>query len=108
MPIPVFAINLMSRPDRKRHILRQFYQKEEFDLNIVNAFHHFNGAFGLWKSITHILQNLVNPENEYVIICEDDHQFTKEYNKDYLFKCIGEAKKKRRIFYQVASVLLPV
>ena len=91
--IPVFAINLKGRADRKQHILQEFQQKEEFDLHIVEAISHANGAFGLWESITHILQNLVSDDTDYIIICEDDHQFTKEYNKEYLLKCIADAKK---------------
>lgn len=94
MIIPVFAINLKSRTDRRRHFLQQFCQKEEFDVHIVGAFKHRNGAMGLWKSLVHILQSLVNAESDYVIICEDDHEFTSEYNKEYLFECIAEAKER--------------
>ncbi|MEO7045795.1 MAG: hypothetical protein ABI091_10855 [Ferruginibacter sp.] len=93
MSIPVFAINLKSRTDRKQHVLQQFYQKEEFDVQCIEACKHRNGAIGLWKSIIYILQNLVNAESDYVIICEDDHEFTNGYNKEYLFKCIDEARE---------------
>src|SRR5665213_1012951 len=91
--IPVFVINLKSRTDRKQHILQQFHEKKEFDVHIVEACEHKNGAIGLWKSITNILQELINTEIDFVIICEDDHEFTKEYNKEYLFECIAEAKE---------------
>ncbi|MGN6299171.1 MAG: hypothetical protein ACTHM7_20425 [Ginsengibacter sp.] len=91
--IPVFAINLKSRTGRKQHILQQFCQKEEFDLHIVEACQHPNGAIGLWKSITHILQDLVTDESEYIIICEDDHEFTNDYDKKYLLKCINYANE---------------
>lgn len=94
MTFPVFAINLKSRVDRNRHIQQQFCQKEEFETHIIEAFEHSNGAIGLWESINHILENLVNAESEYVIMCENDHEFTHEYNKEYLFECIAEARER--------------
>src|SRR6185312_11999897 len=78
----------------RQHILQQFYQKKEFDVHIVEACQHSNGAIGLWNSITYILQNLINVQDDYVLICEDDHQFTSEYSKGHLIKCIAEAKGK--------------
>lgn len=93
MSIPVFAINLKIRKDRKQHILQQFREKKEFDVHIAEACEHRNGAIGLWKSIKYILQDLVDAESDYVIICEDDHEFTNEYNKEFLLECIAEAKE---------------
>jgi hypothetical protein len=92
--IPVFVINLESRRDRKEHILQQFHQKGEFDVHVVDACEHNNGAIGLWNSIAHILQNLVKMESDYILLCEDDHQFTDKYSKEHLFECIAEAKEK--------------
>lgn len=93
IPIPVYAINLKSRNDRKQHIIQQFQHKEEFDLHIVDACTHIIGAVGLWKSINYILQKVVDDQNECIIVCEDDHQFTCDYKKEYLFECIGHAKE---------------
>ena len=93
MPLHVFAINLKSRADRKQHIQNQFCQKDEFDLQIVEAYEHQKGAISLWKSIKYILQDLADAESDYVIICEDDHEFTNEFNKEYLFECIAGAKE---------------
>lgn len=93
MPIPVFIINLKARTDRKQHILYQFCQKKEFKVHTVEACEHPNGAIGLWKSITHILRDLTKAEDDYIIICEDDHEFTDAYSKDYLLECITDAKE---------------
>lgn len=92
--IPVFALNLKNRKDRKQHIQKQFYQKEEFDLDIVEACEHPNGAIGLWKSITRILEKLEDAKSDFVIICEDDHEFTKHYSRDILYRCIQEAQER--------------
>src|SRR6185312_9799529 len=32
-------------------------------------------------------------ESEYIIICEDDHEFTNDYDKKYLLKCINYANE---------------
>ena len=94
MSIPVSLINLKSRTDRRLHILQQFCQKAEFAVHIIEACEHNNGAIGLWNSIIQILTSLVNDENDYVIICEDDHQFTEHYSKELLFHCIAEAQER--------------
>lgn len=94
MHIPTFVINLKKRTDRKPHILQQFSQKEEFNVQIIEACEHQNGAIGLWNSITYILQNLTNEKHEYIIICEDDHQFTNQYSKELLLNCLDEALEK--------------
>ncbi|UKJ07495.1 hypothetical protein [Solitalea lacus] len=75
-------------------MLNEFKKREEFDLNIVEACEHKVGAIGLWNTIKHILQNLLHGDEEYIIICEDDHQFTNHYTKESLFKNIKEAKDK--------------
>lgn len=92
--IPVFAINLKSRQDRRIFIQSQFVDKVEFDFKLVEACEHNKGAVGLWSSIRHILTDLVNPVNEYIILCEDDHQFTVAYSKEKLLDCIEEAKER--------------
>src|SRR5699024_10355295 len=33
-------------------------------------------------------------ENQYILLCEDDHKFTKDYSLSYLYSCIAEAKEK--------------
>lgn len=92
-PIDTYIINLENRTARYRHILKEFEDRTEFKINIVKACKHENGAIGLWNSITHILNSLLNDESDYVIICEDDHEFTIEYNKELLFECIVQAQQ---------------
>lgn len=94
-PINIYAINLKFRIDRQQHILQQFENRKEFNLHIVEACEHQIGAVGLWKSIKQILQSLGSTKNDFIIICEDDHQFTSHYSKEYLFDCIFKAKEKK-------------
>jgi hypothetical protein len=92
--IPTYVINLKKRTDRKEHVLAQFKNRDEFDLTIVEAFEHSCGAQGLWVTIRHILQDLAPDNAEYIIIGEDDVEFTQEYSRENLFKAIGLAKTK--------------
>jgi hypothetical protein len=93
-PIPIFVINLKSRIERRNFISLQFINRKEFDFFLIQAFEHKIGAVGLWNSIRYILTDLIKAEDEYVILCEDDHQFTNSYSRDKLYKCINEAKEK--------------
>jgi len=92
--IPTYVINLKKRPERKAHVLKEFAGRSEFSLRIVEAFEHSFGALGLWMTIRHIFQDLAPKDEEFIIICEDDIKFTKQYSKDHLFKAIAEAKEK--------------
>lgn len=92
--VKTFIVNLKNRPDRRQFILPQFTDKQEFDVSLIMAYQHKIGAVGLWMTIQYIIKNLINSENEFVILCEDDHQFTSYYSQEYLFSSIEEAKTK--------------
>lgn len=89
--IPTYVINLQERTDRKKHTEEQFKDKDEFDLSIVNACKHKNGTIGLWQTLLEIIKMAIENEDEFIIICEDDHEFTTHYSRDYLFRNIIEA-----------------
>ncbi len=90
--IPTYAINLEKRTDRKANIFAEFNGRSEFTLTIVPAVEHIIGAIGLWSSILTIIQKEKQIGSEYILICEDDHQFTKEYKKESIFGNINKAK----------------
>ncbi|MES2425909.1 MAG: hypothetical protein V4560_03010 [Bacteroidota bacterium] len=91
-PIPTYIINLKKRTDRKAHVIEQFKGRDEFQLNIIEAFEHSYGALGLWMTIRYILQDLAPTDTEYIILCEDDIEFTDDYTKESLIKSINNAK----------------
>ncbi|SEW52327.1 glycosyltransferase family 25 protein [Chitinophaga arvensicola] len=93
--ISTFVINLKKRTERKKNIQKEFRSRKEFSLTIVEAEENKNGAIGLWNTIKHILQDLVPAQNEYIIICEDDHQFTEHYSPEYLEAAIAAAIEKK-------------
>lgn len=92
--VPTYIINLKKRSDRLNHIKKQFSDKPEFDIIIIEAISHSIGAIGLWESTINIVKMAQQRDLEYVLICEDDFQFTKKYNIKKLQHCISEAYKK--------------
>ncbi|WP_223583898.1 hypothetical protein [Sphingobacterium sp. GVS05A] len=90
--IPVFAINLNKRLDRKNHIINQFDSREEFELKIITAIEHDIGAIGLWKTMRKIVLQAKISQQKYIIICEDDHTFTVSYVKNVLFEAIKKGE----------------
>lgn len=89
--VPTFVVNLKKRKDRKENIRAGFNGRDEFDLNIIEAHEHSCGGIGLWLTIQHIIKNLIDKSSQFIIICEDDHQFTTEYSKLCLFDSIKKA-----------------
>lgn len=89
--IPTYIINMKDREDRLEHVLRQFEDKPEFDIHIVEACKHKIGRVGLWNSFKKVIQLAIDNGDDVVVICEDDHTFTAHYNKNYLFANVFEA-----------------
>ena len=88
--LPVYAINLKSRPDRLENLKRQFASKPEFDVTYIDAVQHENGAVGLWKSICKAVRLAQQRGEDVIIICEDDHEFTNTYDKEmFLASIVG-------------------
>nr|WP_295922514.1 hypothetical protein [uncultured Dyadobacter sp.] len=90
--IPTYIINLTERPDRRAHAQEQFESRAEFDCVLVDAERHRIGAVGLWNTIRKIIIEACDRDNDYILICEDDHFFTDHYSKELLFECIEEAR----------------
>lgn len=95
-PLTVHAINLPKRKDRKLHITKQFTKRAEFDLKIVSPVLDTNGARSLWRTLKAIIRE--NIAKEFLIICEDDHEFTEYYSIDELFNFIQSAIKMKAEF----------
>lgn len=93
MKIKTFAINLEKRTERKQHIIKEYEGRNLYDLTVFKAVEHEIGAIGLWKSMRKIVQIAKDKELEYVLICEDDHIFTKHYSDEVLLNFIQKSKE---------------
>lgn len=89
--IPTFVINLKERVDRREHMAKQFLGRTEFDCTIVDAIKSKSGSMGLWYTIKKILIDTAALDYEYILICEDDHEFTEHYTDQLLLSYIDKA-----------------
>ncbi|MCX2495861.1 glycosyltransferase family 25 protein [Pedobacter sp. PF22-3] len=89
--IPTYIINLKERVERKKHISKQFESKPEFATKIIDACQHKIGAIGLWQSMLKIVNMAIQNNDDVIVICEDDHEFTSNYNSDDLIYNIVKA-----------------
>ena len=64
-----------------------------FFFSVVEAIHENPGLLGLWKTMKHILKEFVKPDDNLILICHDDHQFTKDYSYETLTQSIHDAEK---------------
>ncbi|WP_051664092.1 hypothetical protein [Dyadobacter crusticola] len=90
---PVYIINLSERVDRLAHSQWQFKARTEFSPVFFNACKDKVGAVGLWMSVCNIIKEVYSDESDFVIICEDDHEFTVHYSYEVLNKCINEGRQ---------------
>jgi len=91
LSIPTYIINLEERKERRAHILEQFKGRPEFEIRLVEAVKHDIGAVGLWNSILNIINMATANDDDVIVICEDDHEFTADYNKEYLISNVVDA-----------------
>ena len=89
--LPVYAINLKERTERRAHIEEQFRDKTEFELIWIDAVSHPIGGAGLWQSMVNAVKMAMERNDDIMIICEDDHEFTPTYSKEYLFSSVAAA-----------------
>lgn len=80
-PIRTYVINLAKRPDRRKDIINEFSNRSEFKISIVDAIEDPFGALGLWKTLCMIIDKVSVEKLEYILICEDDHKFTRNYSE---------------------------
>lgn len=89
--IPTYVINLKERTDRLQHMRQQFELRPEFEVHVIEACKHPVGAFGLWQSMRKCVESAKVQDDDFIIICEDDHCFTSYYNRDFLLTNIIDA-----------------
>lgn len=96
----VFVIDTMERKERRIHIIEEFTDRKEFPLEILCKEKHRLGNVGLWENVVHHVAKRKKLRLPYIVICEDDHIFTKDYDEIRLMRLIDQANK------QCADILL--
>lgn len=91
MNVKIFACNLKKREDRRISLLNEFSKQKFLKLQIINSISNKNGAVGLWHTIQKIIKEKIIQKDDFFIFCEDDHQFTTDYDFNYLDNSIKKA-----------------
>jgi hypothetical protein len=92
MAISTFVLN--SLPGNDEHlagIRKTFYGKTEFDVRIVDVCTHENNNIGKWMTVRRIIELAIVNDDDLVLLCGDDHLFTDNYSRDFLWQNIVEA-----------------
>lgn len=86
----IFIINLPYRTDRQKHSINQFkFKKNIFNPIFITPQDAPYPNISFWNTIKKIINN--NIDRDFIIICEDDHLFTKNFNENYLNESINNA-----------------
>ncbi len=100
LSIPVYVVNPSHRADELGHIKQQFSDKTEFDVSIVivETSKYPVYAIGFWQSIVKIIKMADQKDDDVIIICENNHEFTPDYSKQQFFQSIiGAAQQGAKI-----------
>ena len=89
--ISTYVINVKNKKERKEHILSEFRGRKEFDLHLVEELIDMNEKITHWNSIVDIIKKAKADEEQAIIICEDNHSFTKSYSPKLLVTEIQKA-----------------
>lgn len=89
--LPTYIINLPIRTDRRENIEQEFAGHKEFDVHFVDACIHTRGNVGLWQSICKIVKQAEQEGEDVILICEDDHVFTPNYNRTAFLNQVWQA-----------------
>lgn len=94
--IPVYALSKKGQT----HILKEFKGKPEFKVKIIQDSSSDNNSLESWNSIVQSVKIAIENKDEVIILCKEEHYFTKNYSPTLLIKEIQEA------YIQGAEMLL--
>jgi len=87
--IPVYA-NATENSQKGRYLKQVFHNKPEFELTLLETEYS-----DYWETFRHCAQLGNDQDEDLLIICNESHQFTEEYNRDLLIQNIVEAHQQK-------------
>lgn len=89
--IPVYVIDKSQLQENLTQLSSQFEGKTEFAITLIPASTGDDPAFAWFTDLQRIATMAMNNDEDIIILCEDDHLFTKNYSKSFFFRNIIEA-----------------
>jgi len=93
LSISTFISVTGKRSDGLGHVHEQFSDRPEFDVQIKSNQHSNTSEAKLWQNFIEIIETAIHNTEDVIIITTDEHQFTRFYNRDYLFSNIIQANE---------------
>lgn len=91
--IPTYIVKTSKQIESLKDIKQQFQGKIEFDMHITYSHPHSNSHRSLWNNICEIIAVAEEKNEDVIIICKDNHQFSDDYKKIKLIAAIYEAHR---------------
>ncbi|WP_373521458.1 hypothetical protein [Aquiflexum sp.] len=92
MSVSTYILNSKDCKRNLSRILSQFEGRSEFDVRIIKLYEHepTNPENAYWLTLNKIVQQACDEGDDVIIVCDDNHLFTKEYSRISLIKHIIE------------------
>lgn len=94
--IPAYIVQTSSQPDRWEAIAREFSNKKEFEITVISPWpseSYLNENESRWRSHRKVVEIAIEADQDVIVICEENHEFTAQYSKEHLIKRILEAQQ---------------
>jgi hypothetical protein len=92
--ILTYILNLETNIENQNSILQQFKGRDEFAINLIVFQDLQFDATGVWNKLKEIIDELEFSNDEYIVVCLDDHKFSSDYCEQSLLKLILDAQGK--------------
>lgn len=89
--ISTYILTLSEHFDRLSNIRNEFEGRDEFELSFIEVPAGENMDLAIWQSMIEVSRIAISADEEVVVICRDDHRFTKHYTKSVLYEGIANA-----------------
>jgi hypothetical protein len=89
--IPVYVLDRSRRQENLSQLSREFEGKTEFSLTIIPASTGDDPGLAWYTDLQRIITMAMDNDEDIIILCEDDHVFTKNYSRCFFFRNIIEA-----------------
>jgi hypothetical protein len=89
--IPTYIICLSEEKEKLESIKNEFSGRREFDVTFIEPRQYDTAAIRWWHGIKDAVKLAIEKEDDVIILCTDNHQFTEHYSKEYLQQNIIEA-----------------
>ncbi|MFC7525729.1 hypothetical protein ACFQRK_17325 [Parapedobacter sp. GCM10030251] len=80
--ISTYILSPIIGEKKNSDITCQFDDKEEFDIQFIESHTHSNYEIAYWLSLQNIVRQAIFNEDDVIVICESDHQFTEFYVRE--------------------------